>query len=695
MRIRFPSWTVVVALLVVCVAGFGLLIPKLGFYMDDWRPVFAAFAQGPAGLWKFFAFDDRPLAAWLYVSLAPVLGITPITWQIFELACRWLTALALWQVMRLVWPRHTQEVSMAALLFAVYPTFKQMPIAVTFSQQWAAFLAYSISLLAMLYSVRSRRWYIPLTLLGMITAFLHLVTLEYFVGLELLRPVLLWLAVAPRAADLRKRALDTLKYWLPYLLVELGFVVWRLFLIQLPNQDRNTPGLLYGLFHHPFYYIDLLAQNVLQDLSNIFFTTWYNTVQPGVIQLQKSPALKINLVFWAVVLVIGVLAAVYLLHLERREEGEQEPAGWRSWWAQALIAGGLGVLLGHAPAWALGRQAAQANTLWADRFALPAMFGASLFLVALFVAVLKNRTTVIIAVSILVGLACGADLRNGYDYVKATESQTPFYWQLVWRAPNLAPGTALMSNHELFSKMGVYPTSMAINLLYPQSRAALDTEADKYSRVSYWFYSVEKYFYQTEDDLARFIQGEPIHYQTASFEFYSTSQNSLVIQYDTQNGQCLWVLNPADTNNPLVADVTRRITKISNLSLISTAANPGYPPAGIFGKEPKHTWCYYYEKAELARQQGDWSAVMSLWDQAAQKGYKTKNGYEMTTFILGMAHTGRWDQAVQLTDKAWPSAPAMKPYLCSLWLRIQGEIPSSPAQAAAISAARNELACGQ
>ncbi|MDR3576241.1 MAG: hypothetical protein P4L50_20430 [Anaerolineaceae bacterium] len=695
MKFSFPRWTVPLVLLVVSILSFGLLIPHLGFYLDDWRPIYAANTQGPAGVWKFFAFDARPLAALLYLPLDSILGYSPINWQLFELACRWLTVLALWQALRLLWPKHIQEVTWTALLFAVYPVFKQMPISVTYTEQWVGFLAYAVSILAMILSLRWRKGTIPFTLLGMVLAGYHMITLEYFVGLEFLRPVFLWIALSPRFVSFRKRAVSVLLHWLPYLFLLGVFIVWRLFLINLPIADRNHPDLLFGLIAHPKYYGTQLVQIVFQDLSNIFFTTWYNTIQPSLFSLQKSSALKTNLLFWGVAAAASVLTIFYLLHLHKANENESdEGSGWHAWWVPAMLLSGLGVLLGHAPAWALGRQASQANTLWADRFALPAMFGASLFIVASFRALFKNKTQGIVVISILVGLACGANLRNGNDFVQSWNKQLSLYWQLEWRAPSLAQPTAILSPDEVLSKMGEYPTSMAIGMLYPAPKDLLG-EADKRSKLGYWFFSVSNLLANPSTNLQKLLSDSELYETTNSFEFDAFSADSIAMTFDSQPGQCLWVINPDDKGNPQIPSSSNSISSISNLKRISDTTNTGFPSRAIFGNEPAHSWCYYFEKADLSRQMGQWSKVVSLWNDANKAGYGPLVGFEYNPFILALAHEQDWASARQLTEKAGNLTPSLHSYLCSLWQRIDAETSQSAARDDAEQAVRSELACPQ
>jgi hypothetical protein len=437
-----------------------------------------------------------------------------------------------------------------------------------------------------------------------------------------------------------------------------------------------------------------LAQLVLQDLSNIFFSTWYNTLQPAIFSLEKSPTLKVNLIFWGVALITAGLLIFYLLHLHDDEEEHGEPTGWRAWWIQALILGILGVLSGHAPAWAIGRQAAQTNGLWADRFALPAMLGASICIVALLKELLKNRVQLLVVVGILVGLACGANLRNSYEYVQSWNSQLEFYWQLTWRAPNLLKPTPILSNDEILDKMGVYPTSMAINLLYPPPTNLLG-QPDQLSIIGYWFFSVDKLTMGTSNDLIKLRDGQKISGQTNHFNFDSSSLNGIVITADAQDGQCLWVINPADINNPVLPKSTSQIASLSNISHISDSSNPGYPSKSIFGNEPKHTWCYYFEKADLDRQYAKWSDIVALWGTAKQAGDAPQVGFEFNPFIIGMAHVGQWNTASQMTEQASKMTPKLNPYLCSLWQRLESETDASADRETAKQIVNSEFKCAK
>jgi hypothetical protein len=117
----------------------------------------------------------------------------------------------------------------------------------------------------------------------------------------------------------------------------------------------------------------------------------------------------------------------------------------------------------------------------------------------------------------------------------------------------------------------------------------------------------------------------------------------------------------------------RKFLSASRLELIgqSPSEDPGLP-ADLFGREPAHNWCYYYEKAELARQYGDWQSVAQLGDEAQQKGYTPANDgsnspHEWLPFIDAYWRVGDYPQAKSLTVAAFEADPEYQPQLCKLW----------------------------
>ncbi|NWF65123.1 MAG: hypothetical protein HXY38_12550, partial [Chloroflexi bacterium] len=137
------------AFLALCVLSFGLLIPRLGFYMDDWPYVFYANLKGVDSLREMLTYDSRPNAAWLYMTAFRVLGFFPIAWHVFALTMRFAAVVSFWLFLRSMWREQKRGVIAASLLFAVFPFFMLQPFAVGSTHHWFGFLAFNLSLYSM------------------------------------------------------------------------------------------------------------------------------------------------------------------------------------------------------------------------------------------------------------------------------------------------------------------------------------------------------------------------------------------------------------------------------------------------------------------------------------------------------------------------------------------------------------------
>ena len=117
-------------------------------------------------------------------------------------------------------------------------------------------------------------------------------------------------------------------------------------------------------------------------------------------------------------------------------------------------------------------------------------------------------------------------------------------------------------------------------------------------------------------------------------------------------------------------------------------------PESLFGTEPAHKWCYYFEKADLARQLGRWDEVVKLGNQAFDLDDSPNNPVERFVFIEGYAHAGNWARAVELSKESYRvSRDFVGPLLCRLWERIEAETTDSLERNEALSEARNMFTC--
>ena len=102
-------------------------------------------------------------------------------------------------------------------------------------------------------------------------------------------------------------------------------------------------------------------------------------------------------------------------------------------------------------------------------------------------------------------------------------------------------------------------------------------------------------------------------------------------------------------------------------------------PESIFGPEPAHTWCYYFEKADYARQTGDWEGVARIGDEATAAFFQPNDLSEYLPFIEAYARLGRQNEARDLTLKTANALPLLEPALCAIWQRLALEAPDTDA----------------
>jgi hypothetical protein len=103
--------------------------------------------------------------------------------------------------------------------------------------------------------------------------------------------------------------------------------------------------------------------------------------------------------------------------------------------------------------------------------------------------------------------------------------------------------------------------------------------------------------------------------------------------------------------------------------IIPQPISPAQLPKNLFGVEPAHGWCYHYQKADLARQSGDWRSVLDWFSLAEQQGFTPLNPTELYPKLEALAMTNNWPAARSLTDGLLAGDPFLNRGLCAIWER--------------------------
>jgi hypothetical protein len=275
------------------------------------------------------------------------------------------------------------------------------------------------------------------------------------------------------------------------------------------------------------------------------------------------------------------------------------------------------------------------------------------------------------AVAILTGLAIGQSFKDANFFRQVHRSQASFFQQLAWRAPGLKPGTTILTNnYEEHLLSGDNSLTAALNWIYdPEPPYALD----------YMLFYIPARL--VSGNLPGLEPGLPFVKNFRTTQFHGSTSETLVV-YDPYP-HCLRVLDPArDSEFPRPVDMVKEMKdaiRISNLEqVVAEADPPASLPESLFKYRPaENSWCYYYQKAELARQEGDWEKIVQLAKEAFREERKLDSTYELLPFIEGYIRAGKIEPAHQLTLQARRENPEGRwmttEILCATWRRIENE----------------------
>jgi len=668
-----------VVLLGVMALAYDSQIWRMGFYFDDWEGVFL-YKQGFSfkQIWDYFLVD-RPFSVFVHVLFDPIFGASSIGWHIFVLLLNWGAILFLVKALLQLWPKRIMEIGWLGLLIAIYPGISFQFVVLTSLPHYSSMFLFTLSLFLMIKSVQgSRKTHVLMYWTSVALALMQVLIIEYFSALELIRLLLLFYIFrlsSKEKKELIKRVFIT---WLPYALVFLGFLVFRFEIlpaIQLAGSAvKHQPQIFGQLIRDPFGTMRHYSEIALQDAVYAVLYVWTLPGIPQDISLES----KATLVSWVLGAVVAAGCAIFLWSWHRKNgEGDlQEPPP-----LFVTLLSLVALVLGGLPIWAINRQAL--NGSWADRFLMGQVFGAVplMVLIVLWLTGQPRRQVQNVFFAILLAGSFSLQFRTGNKYALNWQDQRNYYWQMKWRVPSMEPGTFILSPYTPIDKNAIYQIAYAVNIIYASGY-------DKESVMYWWFDGPSELW-----DLAagKYRIGAAVNVDFRSLKFRSDMQHALPLLYRPGRG-CLQVVDQVYQGEPLLSQQEEQVFTVVNPGLIETREQP--MPEDVFGKEPSHDWCYFFQKADLAREFEQWDEVIRLWGAAnASNAARAKFGPEYIPFIEAFARQGDWGQAVQLTTIANKTTQDMQALLCDNWKRILEDSPGSQEQQSAWQAIQNELGC--
>jgi hypothetical protein len=663
---RYAPYLLILATMLL---AYGWQLGRLGFYWDDWVYVYRYQTLGIFN--TIFYGGPRQIGALALLPGFLFSADNPLRWHIYSLLLRFVLGGIMWWALGNLWPDHRTSVTLMVILFSVYPAFSQNSIAVVYSVHFFAYAAFLTSLGLMIVAERKPRRLWLFTILSLAFEALHLVILEYFFGLEFLRPIILF--SQEKETRLSKRVGKLIWKWLPYLLILGMYQIWRLGLFGPGFVTYGTKSVLDNFRQEPVQAALDLTRLGVQDILTLLVTAWQTAITPGLIDWGQPYNL------FSLLIVVATALGLTVVLSRLKFEAQDQPKD--SYLQQAVVLGLAAVVLGFLPAWYVERHISTPG-IFGDRYSLPSIFGASL----LFIAAIdffgnRRQNRQILLTSVLIGLAVGVQMRNTNNYRWEWTQQLRLYWQIYWRAPALKPGTVLVGNRSISKNTPLYTSAFAINELY-------DTFSTS-SQPPIWYVNYYRTLLVANQN--KFLSGD-LNYEdhVSTYSFPVTPDNSLGVYNDPE--QCLWVIVPGDLTNEELPDDFRLVVNFSRPDLILPRGSE-LPPAYIFGPEPVPTWCTYFQKAELARQQGEWGQIVKYRKEANQSGLESSNALENLPFIEAYGRLGDWNAALTLSLRTFERLPRSRVELCSLWDLLSAGGTNLSAYQAARSTLNAQLSC--
>jgi len=620
----------IILIIVVAAVTFLPLVNQLGYYHDDWHII--ASQESGISLRQMFS-TDRPGLGLVYTITHKILGEDPLYWNLFTFTVKVFGAIFLLFLLRLIWPQRKVETSLVVLLFVVYPGFLQEPSANTFSNQFIAYTAAIFSMLATVVVFKSKSWPIKLIslVLAVATCVFYLFIYEYMIGLEAVRLLLMGYLIFQNPSSNKKKQWGILLLsWLPYVIGAGVFLYWRIFVFSGSRQTTDIGTLIQTYQAQPLQGLLSLAVDTLKSFVNSVVVAWGLPLYNATISAQYSDlAISVILGLVGVGLLLG-----YVIWMERTAHGEggNDELHADHWARDAMWLGALITLVTLVPVVLSGRDVEYDSGF--DRYTLQSTIGIGLLVVGAIFAVPKTtwRNTMI---AILLALSIITQYNNTTYYRDFWTIQKNLWWQTTWRVPGLKKGTVIMPLLPVNYRFGEdFEIWAPWNRIYRPQVGPIKIVSEVLN----------------PDTAREVIVGD---YQDRNFRFitYGKSFNLALIASMPTTDSCVHYIDGSQpqysgNEDPLIL-VVGQYSQINQINLTGSAANP---PADIFGSEPAHDWCYYYEKADLARQGQDWQQVVKLGDEATQLGLTPKDTSEWLPFLEGYFMAGDTDRAKEIAQ---------------------------------------------
>ena len=639
------TWFLIAILFVVTALTYLPLVNKIGYLNDDWYLMYDASTQGSQFLHEVWR-SDRPGRALFMIPLFELFGTNPLPYHISMFVFRFFGGISLLWVLRMLWPKRYFFTISAAILFTIYSGFLSQTNAIDYQSHILALFLAVISIALTIRSVLTPSLKTRSLLTGgsILLGWLYLSQMEYFIGLEVFRlAILLMLVLRKKQVSLWQTLTRTFFQWLPFATIPMGFLAWRLFFFEADRRAIDVGFQLGQLFSSPLAGLWWLVY-LIQDVFEVMLVAWGYPLYTIANQMR----LRDTLIGFGLSVLAVVVVGVGLNWGKQEEMGieERSSSGWMReeyWVGLATIIGGLIPII-----------LANRHVSFPDysRYTLPASIGVVIVMAAI-IDQLTSYPLRVMVVSFFVAVSVLIHHANAVRAVNDTEVIRDFWWQVSWRAPQIREGTTLVASYPGVGIQEDYFIWGPANFIYyPYKQDQVPIEIKLPAAVL------------TNDVVLNIMTGKGTETPERRGNIFTRNFDEVLFIVQTSKDSCVRVI---DGNAPDLSSLdshrTMLVAEYSQIDRVITDVTRHIPPQVVFGDEPLHEWCYYYQQASLARQNGEWEKISEIYKEALKLGLYPNDSVEWMPFTQAFMVLGDQDK-LRILKKIIISDPYLTDQTC-------------------------------
>jgi hypothetical protein len=587
-------------------------------------------------------------------------GIQPFPYHMSSFLWRVAGGLAALWLFRQLWPRQRLATFVMALLFTLYPGYLRWMEGFENQPRILSSFLEVLSIALTLQAVQTRRLLpkILAWIASILMGWAYIALVDFAFGMEVFRLLCVFLLVNrnEEARSFVKRSILAIRAWGIAAVIPGGFLVWRLFIFHNERQATDIGFQLSYLFASPFAAGVLWLLRLFQSAFNVTLPAWGASFSQNLFTMPlRDTMLGISIAGIAVILFVGF--GFFLWKTEEQGVNRTVTVTGVTWQVETIWVGVLGVFAGVLPVIVANRYISVEAY---SHYALPASLACVLVIVGI-LFLIQSRNIQFGIASVLVLLAVLTHYTASLRILREEQVIADFWHQVVWRAPDIKAGTTLFVSYpSIYYGEDVDAVAGPANFLYfPEQTNQIP--------AIYPLVALPQMEYTTIFVL-RGGKERAAGYRTHVGQI--DYDNMLVISQPTEDA-CVHVMDakwPRYSSQD--SDQILLLGEYSKIQNVLTSGNAPHPAEFIFGPEPAHAWCYYYQLSERALQAGNWEEVIEIGDRVNQLDLHPSDRIEWTPFLQAYALKGD-EEAFKATVEKIARLAFVRREACNALLTMQ------------------------